>query len=271
MVPVRQEADGPDQVYDRDFVLFGPLRETVLELWQVQQYGATTFGDPDSISLFGMRPDEWCARGVRLLGRTVVECTRDDLARVIAADVAALAAVAPDARGPLVVDPFAGSGNTLYWLQRMIPGSAGIGFEIDPMIAGHTRRNLSIADAPVDLVNADYAVGLRSVDVPDDQLVVVFIAPPWGHAFDPAEGLDVSRTEPPVGEIVDIVIERLTGHRLLIAVQAFERLDQDALDDVTGRFEWSFVHTYALNPPGRNPALVLGTRGWTPPSNPLAG
>ena len=52
-------------------------------------------------------------------------------------------------------------------------------------------------------------------------------------------------------------------------MQAFERMNTEALADVTSRFEWSFVHTYAINPPGRNPALVLGTRGWTPPANPL--
>jgi hypothetical protein len=269
MVPVRQEASGPDQVYDRDFVLFGPLRETVLDLWQVQQYGAHMFGDADSISLYGMRPDQWCARGVRLLGRTVVECTRDELARVIAGDVAALAAVAPASPPALVLDPFAGSGNTLYWLQRMIPGSTGVGFEIDPVIGGHTSHNLALVDAPIDVVNSDYAEGLRSVEARADQLIVVFVAPPWGHAFDPDTGLDLGGTEPPIGEIVDIVAERLAGHRLLIAVQAFERLDSAALDDVTARFDWSFVHRYDINPPGRNPALVLGTLGWMPESNPL--
>jgi hypothetical protein len=268
---VRQDAGDPDQVYDRDFVLFGPFRESVLELWQVQRYGAEMFGDPDSISLYGMRPDEWTALGVRLLGRTVVECTRDDLARVIAADVAALTAAAPSSPPPLVLDPFGGSGNTLFWLQQMIPGSSGVGFEVDPVIAEHTAHNLSLVNAPIDLVNVDFAEGLRSVDVPSEQLIVVYIAPPWGHAFDPDVGLDLGRTEPPCDEIVDVVAERLAGRRLLIAVQAFEHLNPQTLADMTARFDWSFVHTYSINAPGKNPALVLGTYGWKPSSNPLDG
>jgi hypothetical protein len=266
---VRQEAGGPDQLYDRDLVLFGPLRDKILELSQVKAYGAQTFGDPDAISLYGLRPDDWHARGIRLMGRTVVECTRDDLAREISEDVAALVSVAPITTPTLVLDPFAGSGNTLFWLQKAIASSVGIGFEIDPVIAEHTARNLVLAGTPVDVVNVDYTDGLRSIDSPREQLIVVFVAPPWGHAFDPDRGLDLDHTEPPVGEIVDVVTGCLADHRLLMAVQAFERLDDGGLEALTARFDWSYVHTYALNPPGKNPALVLGTRRWTPSSNPL--
>ena len=70
---MRKDADGPDgrePVYDRDFVLFGPYRERVLELWQVERYGAEAFGHSDAISLYGMRPADWHARGIRLMGRT---------------------------------------------------------------------------------------------------------------------------------------------------------------------------------------------------------
>jgi hypothetical protein len=270
MYPVREEAGDPEQIYDRDLLLFGPLRERVLEAWQVQRYGAKVFGDSDSISLYGMRPDEWFARGMRILGRTVVECTRDELAQVVAADVAAMAAATTSSPPPLVLDPFAGSGNTLFWLQQTIPRSTAVGFEIDPVIAEHTTHNLSLTDASIEIVNVDYVDGLRSVEAPAEQLIVVYVAPPWGHAFDPDTGLDLGGTEPPVGEIVDVVVDRLSGHRLLIAVQAFERLNSETLREVTARFEWSFVHTYGINPPGRNPALVLGTRGWTPASNPLS-
>ena len=94
---MREDADGSDdrhQVYDREFVLFGPYRDKVLELWQVQRYGTEMFGHPDAISLYGMHPADWHARGIRVMGRTAVECTRDDLAKVIAADVAALVAEA---------------------------------------------------------------------------------------------------------------------------------------------------------------------------------
>jgi hypothetical protein len=65
-----------------------------------------------------MTPPQWYARGVRLLGRTAVECTRDPLADRIGHDVATMAASVPPETQCLVVDPFAGSCNTLYWILR---------------------------------------------------------------------------------------------------------------------------------------------------------
>src|SRR5215467_3080574 len=97
------------QVYDRWFLL-GEKRNELLALGDVQQYGRDSFGDPDHVSLYGLKPDEWYARGVRILGRTAVECTRDRLADLIGRDVAAVARTA--AASPMVVDLFAGSGNT---------------------------------------------------------------------------------------------------------------------------------------------------------------
>ena len=67
------------QVYDRGLLLHGSKRNEVLTLGEVQQYGIDSFADPDYISLYGMTPTEWYARGIRLLGRTAVECTSDSL------------------------------------------------------------------------------------------------------------------------------------------------------------------------------------------------
>src|SRR5690348_7148962 len=107
-------------IYDRALLLNGARRDAVLDLSEVQRYGHDSFGDPDYVAIYGMRPAEWYAKGVRMLGRTAVECTPDVLADAIGRDVAAIAARATAAR-PLVLDPFAGSGNTLYWLLRHLP------------------------------------------------------------------------------------------------------------------------------------------------------
>jgi hypothetical protein len=69
-------------------LLFGARRDAVLDLWEVQRYGVDSFGDIDHVSVYGMRPADWPDRGVRLLGRTAVECTRDVLAEVMSATVA---------------------------------------------------------------------------------------------------------------------------------------------------------------------------------------
>jgi hypothetical protein len=114
----------------------------VLTLPEVHGYGTDSFGDPDYLRLYGMRPEQWYARGIRLLGRTAVECTRDDLAQAIAGDVAAVAAAA-QARDVTVIDPFAGSGNTIYWILRQVPRSIGVAFEVDPHVYVLSRRNLS--------------------------------------------------------------------------------------------------------------------------------
>ena len=66
--------------YDRQLILSGVKRNTVLNLSEIQAYGSDSYGDADYVCIFGMRPADWYAKGIRLLGRTAVECTRDDLA-----------------------------------------------------------------------------------------------------------------------------------------------------------------------------------------------
>lgn len=51
----------------------------MIEAWEVEKFGRDSFGDPDAISLYGMRPAEWYAKGVRLLARTTLEAVRDPL------------------------------------------------------------------------------------------------------------------------------------------------------------------------------------------------
>ena len=103
-------------MYDREHLLHGARRDAVLELGEVQRYGVDSYGDVDYVSLYGMTPPQWYARGVRVMGRTAVECTRDVLADAIGRDVAAAFGRAPPCSRWWVVDLFAGSANTLYWL-----------------------------------------------------------------------------------------------------------------------------------------------------------
>lgn len=78
--------------HDRELLLFGPKRNQVLALWEVQRYGSDSYGDEDYVSIYGMRPPDWYPKGVRVLGRTAVECTRDKLGNAIGKDVAAIVA-----------------------------------------------------------------------------------------------------------------------------------------------------------------------------------
>ena len=133
-----QPGPGPGNRFDRRLLLFGPRRDQVLPLHEVERYGRDSYGDADYVSIYGMPPAQWHARGVRLLGRTAVECTRDRLADLIGQDVAAVARTAPRPAGVLVVDPFAGSANTLYWISRHLPAAALLEeAEIEAMLAAH--------------------------------------------------------------------------------------------------------------------------------------
>ena len=250
--------------YDRQLLLGGAKRNAVLELWEVQRYGTDSYGDADYVSIYGMRPADWHANGIRLLGRTAVECTRDRLGDAIGKDIAAIAGTAPPTAGTLVIDPFVGSGNTLYWMLRHLPGARGLGFELDPVVFQLTTRNLATLALPMEIVNADYLTGLAAATVPTDQLLITFIAPPWGDALSRTSGLDLQRTTPPIAEIVDFLAHRFGQNRLLCAIQIFETVDPASLADLRPRFDWSALRIYGLNAPGENHGILLGTRGWVP-------
>ena len=247
--------------YDRELLLHGDKRNAVLDLPEIHRYGIDSYGDADYVSIYGLRPEQWYARGIRLLGRTAVECTRDALGSAIAEDVAALV---PNSAQAIIVDPFAGSGNTLYWLLRRLPRAHGLGFELDPGIFRLTRNNLSLLATPIELLNLDYVSGFSQVRAAPDSLLVVFIAPPWGHALDPLRGLDLRRTEPPVTGIVDHLQRAFARCQLLCAIQTYETIEPESLVELQSRFGWSVLRIYGFNVAGENHGVVLGTSGWKP-------
>jgi 16S rRNA G966 N2-methylase RsmD len=250
--------------FDRQLLLFGARRDQVLDLTEVLRYGRDSYGEADYVSVYGMPPARWYARGVRLLGRTAVECTRDSLADVIGRDVADVARQAPGIAGMLVVDPFAGSANTLYWISRHLPAARVVGFELDPQVFALTTRNLTALALPIRLVNAGYAKGLAELPAAEHELLLAFLAPPWGKALHPVGGLDLRRTSPAVAEIVDLLIGRYPRNPLLCAIQIHETLDPASASEVAARFDWSQTRIYGLNASGQNHGILIGTRSWEP-------
>ncbi len=256
---------GPQRpTYDRQLLLSGAKRNAVLELWEVESYGIDSYGDADYVSVYGMRPADWYAKGVRLLGRTTVECTRDRLGDAIGKDVAAVAALAPHVARALAVDLFAGSGNTLYWLTRHMPSATGLGFELDTGVFRLTCQNLAALALPIDILNTDYRSGMADASVASDDLLIAFIAPPWGEALDKSDGLDLRRTTPPIVEILDLLFNTCTQNRLLCAVQVYETVNVASLAQLKSRFDWSTLRVYALNAPGQNHGILLGSKRWAP-------
>jgi hypothetical protein len=256
----KSEAQRP--LHDRALLLHGPKRNAVLTLDEVEQYGRDSFGDSDYVSIYGMRPSEWHGRGIRVLGRTAVECTRDVLADAIGREVAsAVAGLSPVPR-ILVLDPLAGSCNTLHWILQHLPGSVGLAFELDPMVFELAGRNLALLGRPIELLHGGYETLLAERPAPPDAGLVVFVAPPWGTALDEEEGLDLRRTVPPITDVIDRVLATFPERRLLFAVQVYEKVEPASLSAVEARLDQIRIHVYGFNAPGRNHGLLVGVRGW---------
>jgi hypothetical protein len=51
---------------------------------------------------------------------------------------------------------------------------------------------------------------------------------------------------------------------LLVAVQVFERVQQDSLAEVAALLTWSALKIYNINAAGHNHGVLLGTLGWSP-------
>jgi hypothetical protein len=230
--------------YDRDYLLSPEKRNQILELWEVERFGRDSFDDPDAVSLYGMRPAEWYGRGVRVLGRTAVEAARDPLAKRIAAVVVETASKAPSDLAPVVVDPFAGSCNALLWIVRGLPRGVGVGFEFDDEIFRLTSRNLTAIGAPIDLLHGDCRSLIGERRFPGRQPIVAPLAPPWGDALNPKSGLDLSRTKPPVSEMIDVFERAYPENPILYVIETHERLAPEPLAHLRDNFDWSELEMF---------------------------
>jgi len=253
-----------DLVYDRALLLHGVKRNEVLTLAEVEQYGVDSFGDADYVSIYGLRPREWYRRGIRLLGRTAVECTRDALADRIGRDVASIAARMPAMKQAVAIDPFAGSCNTLFWILRHIPNAEGVAIESDTEVFELTRRNFAALGQSIELVRGDYVNLLPERQIPQDRGIVIFVAPPWGSALDEVQGLDLCRTTPPISEVIDRIGRQFANHNILCAVQVYEKICAGSMGVVQAQLDWTELCLYEINEKGKNHGILLGTKNWAP-------
>jgi hypothetical protein len=260
--------DDRARVYERAFLLSPEKRNQVMELWEVQQYGIDSFSDSDYVCIYGMPPAEWYERGIRLLARTTVECVRDSLGESIGKDVETVIQTVASTMKVIVVDPFAGSCNSLFWILRHARNSKGIAFEVDRAIFEITKQNLATLSSDIELVNGDYRSLLRNYRFPTEYLIVVYVAPPWGDALNEITGLDLRRTKPPITEIVDYVDDLYKEHPMLWVTQVHQTVDPISLADLKKKFDWSALRIYDINIEGMRHGVLLGTSRWKPATRP---
>jgi hypothetical protein len=210
--------------YDRDLLLSPTKRNQIIELWEVEKFGRDSFGDPNAVSLYGMTPAEWHARGVRILARTTLEAVRDPLGERIGRNIARVAATAP--RGSAI----------------------GV--------------NIAALAAPIRLVHGDFRTRLGQHRFPDSYCIVAFLAPPWADALSKETRLDLGRTKPPIRDIIDAFERVYPRSPLLYAVEVHERLVPVPLAELRTAFEWSELNIYDVTGPTGRHGLLLGTRRW---------
>ena len=105
---------------------------------------------------------------------------------------------------------------------------------------------------------------MAALRIGEDELLIVFVAPPWGDALSESSGLDLLQTKPPVTGIIDLIAHTFPDRKVLLAVQVYGTVVPASLEAVTSRCAWAEVKTYDIDPPGKNHGLLLGTLGWTP-------
>jgi len=225
-------------------------------------YGVESFADAEYLCIYGLRPADWNARG-RQLARTAVECTRDRLADRIRKDVAAAAKTATSTSACMVIDLFAGSANTLYWIVRNVFATRAIGFELDDDVFAITSKNVAPIGAGIDVEHEDYESGLKRLVVSPDESIVVFLAPPSGDALRDDSGLDLRRTQPPVSDIIDLTESIFERNKILFVIQVYESIEPQSLEEINVRFDWSALRIYDFNAPGKNHGILLGAMGWS--------
>ncbi|GAA4838018.1 methyltransferase domain-containing protein [Saccharopolyspora rosea] len=201
--------------------LLGPSRTRPLTAVEVDEVGRVLYGGPERFGLYGIPAPEMSRRGLRLLGRMVVECAPDSHCRAFADAVAGHVA-----DGALVLDLFCGTGNCAYHLARRL-GRRVFAAETDPDVYRATRHNLAVAGADVDLRPVDYRELMTALP-PRGSHDLYLLDPPWGSAAGD-DGLDLTATDPPVPEVLGALRRARDGSPALVVVKTPGRIAHDSL------------------------------------------
>ena len=120
-----------------------------------------------------------------------------------------------------------------------------------------TTRNIASLAAPIRLLHGDYRALLGQHLFPANHRIVAFLAPPWADALKADTGLDLGRTKPPVGEIVDDFEHAYPDSPILYVIEVHEHLVPEPLAELRARFDWSELSIYEIAGPtwpARRPA-----------------
>jgi len=125
-----------------------------------------------------------------------------------------------------------------------------------------SARNIASLGAPIRLHQGDYGALVGQHRFPAGHRIVAFLAPPWADALNAATGLDLSRTKPPIREIIADFEKVYAASPIMYVVEVHERLVPEPLAALRAGFEWSELSIYDLAGPTGRHGVLLGTRRW---------
>jgi hypothetical protein len=143
-----------------------------------------------------------------------------------------------------------------------LPGAEGLGFEFDQSVFDLTSRNIDLLGAQMSLARGDYRSLLNRYRLSGSRRVIALVSPPWADALSAEGGLDLSRTKPPIGEIVDDFESAYPDSPMLFVVEVHERLAPLPLARLRAKFDESEFKIFdVLGATGRH-GVLLGARRW---------
>lgn len=238
-------------------LLAPPTSDRILDLEGVRRAARDLSGDPDDLRMFGLETDQWYHLGIRILGRSAVEMTRDPPARFMAS-VVAKSLRASDVHVDSVVDLFVGTGNILFHCLRETGAPHGLGVDSSRTILELTAANFSrlpgrggLSESRVDWIAGDWREGLtRAGAVPAGTSILVVVCPPWGHAYT-TKGLDLRHTSPPIPEILREISRHWRESMVHAVIPSIPRVVADSLAALKDNSDSSRPHGQTI---ARSPA-----------------
>ncbi|WP_156077080.1 hypothetical protein [Saccharothrix sp. NRRL B-16314] len=206
--------------------LLGPARTRMLTEVELVRAGQVLHGRPERLAVYGVPAPQMIRRGLRLLGRTAVECSVDDSCAAVTTALCAYLADARELSPGFVADLFCGSGN----LGRHVGTGLGLpvfAAELDPDVYAATRHNFEVMGIDVNLRHTDYRDLLAGLPPPREGDVHL-VEPPWGSAYT-ERGLDLTVTSPPVPEILAAIRASRAGVPCVVVSQVAVVGPEDAV------------------------------------------
>lgn len=237
--------------------LLGPKKGKVLDLDEVLRAGEKIFDDPNYIQLYGMLPQTYHEMGLRIAGRTAIECTVDRHAVSIANVVRKVMQQHFPEQRLTVVDLFTGSGNLLYHVAEITSASLAIGFESDSSVYNLTRTNFQKLGFQAIFKLGRFQTLFRPNLLPEDQPCIVIIDPPWDAGFSFDTGLDLGFTSPPVKDILNWVKNQLPHQETICVTKTYELLLEESVQEIASCYHICARGITADFPAGKNVGYLV--------------